>query len=187
MSPSIIQVGNNRVTIDGTAAFVTHMQKIVIQALQEAPIGGPGASPGPRRRGRPKKAAAKKAGRKKAGRKKAAAKAKPRAARGKKRGRVPGRGGALPRCASGVGYGGPVAGPAVPHLPPPPRPSSGPQGVVGHGLPPGLGPSSMASARADASVGVASGSHRGGHCPRRGEGLAPDAFSSADPPVGSPR
>jgi hypothetical protein len=77
-APSLIQVGNNRVTIDGSSAFVDHMQKVVIEALQHAPLGEeiPGRR-GPRRR-RAAAAPARRA-RRRTGR------------RGARRGRVPGR------------------------------------------------------------------------------------------------
>jgi hypothetical protein len=76
MSVFKIQMGDNSVTIDGSNAFVEHIQGIVIGALQDAPLVA-GAAPARDKRGR--RAAAK-----------PAAKAK-RAKAGKRRGRLPGR------------------------------------------------------------------------------------------------
>jgi hypothetical protein len=76
MSVFRIQMGDNSVTIEGSNAFVEHIQGIVIGALQGAPLAA-GAAPIRAKRGR--RAAAK-----------PAAKAK-RAGAGKRRGRLPGR------------------------------------------------------------------------------------------------
>ncbi|MBN1477044.1 hypothetical protein JXA47_09835 [Candidatus Sumerlaeota bacterium] len=76
MSVFKIQMGDNSVTIEGSNAFVEHIQGIVIGALQSAPLAA-GAAPIRAKRGR--RAAAK-----------PAAKAK-RARAGKRRGRLPGR------------------------------------------------------------------------------------------------
>ena len=69
---TIIQIGENKVEIDGTAAFVAHMQGLVLKALWDAPLGV-GRAPA-RRRGRPKKTARRKV----AAKRKPASKGRPR-------------------------------------------------------------------------------------------------------------
>jgi hypothetical protein len=44
----IIQVGANKVSIGGTAAFLTHMQRVIIKALQEVPLSGAPGKPVPK-------------------------------------------------------------------------------------------------------------------------------------------
>lgn len=57
MAPWIIQIGENKVAIEGSEAFVSHIQRVVIEALQGAPLsGGPagrGRRPGAKAKGAP--------------------------------------------------------------------------------------------------------------------------------------
>jgi hypothetical protein len=52
MAPWIIQIGDNKVTIDGAADFVGRMQQAVIRALQDVTLAAPAVRRG-RRPGRP--------------------------------------------------------------------------------------------------------------------------------------
>lgn len=83
MGKTVIQIGENKIVIDGSAAFITQMQSIVIGALGESPIGSAAI-----RGGRKKKAAAKRAGKKRIAKRKKAAKKKA-VKRGKRRGGRP--------------------------------------------------------------------------------------------------